>query len=91
MVTWHSLPTTVMQNLVRWKVPIPPAESEGFLHSWQLTAHMLGIRDEYIPRSWGEADAQADQVLAPVLAPTPEGVRLADMLLDLGAAIDGGF
>ncbi|WP_018657442.1 oxygenase MpaB family protein [Actinomadura flavalba] len=91
MVTWHSLPTTVMQNLVKWKVPIPAAESDAFLHSWQLTAHLLGIRDEYIPVSWAEADAQAAQVLGPILAPTPEGVKLADMLLNLGATIDGGL
>jgi hypothetical protein len=91
MVTWHSLPTTVMQNLVKWKVPIPAAESEAFLHSWQVAAHMLGIRDEYIPKSWDEANAQAAQVLTPVLAPTPEGVKLADILLNLGSTIDGGL
>ncbi|ORM37884.1 twin-arginine translocation signal domain-containing protein, partial [Williamsia sp. 1135] len=38
MVTWHSLPTTVMRNLTKWKVPIAADESEGFLHSWQLAA-----------------------------------------------------
>ncbi|MDL4775286.1 oxygenase MpaB family protein [Actinomadura xylanilytica] len=86
MVTWHSLPTTVMRNLVEWKVPIPAAESEGFLHSWQVAAHMLGIEDEYIPKSWDEAGAQADQVLTPVLGPTPEGGKLADILLNLGSA-----
>jgi hypothetical protein len=91
MVTWHSLPTTVMQNLVKWKVPIPAAESTAFLHSWQLSAHMLGIRDEYIPNSWDEANAQAKQVLTPILAPTPEGIKLADMLLNLGAVVDGGI
>ncbi|MGI5171516.1 oxygenase MpaB family protein [Spirillospora sp. CA-253888] len=91
MVTWHSLPTTVMQNLNKWKVPIPAAESEAFLHSWQLAAHMLGIRDEYIPKSWAEANSQAEQVLTPVLAPTPEGVKLADMLLNLGSFLDGGL
>ncbi|KAB2352359.1 oxygenase MpaB family protein [Actinomadura rudentiformis] len=91
MVTWHSLPTTVMQNLVKWKVPIPAAESVAFLHSWQVAAHMLGIKDEYIPKSWGEANSQAEQVLTPVLAPTPEGIKLADMLLNLGSAIDGGL
>ncbi|WP_308207837.1 oxygenase MpaB family protein [Actinomadura madurae] len=73
MVTWHSLPTTVMQNLVKWKVPIPAAESAAFLHSWQVTAHMLGILDEYIPASWDEADSQAEQVLDPILAPHPRG------------------
>ncbi|MEV4071961.1 oxygenase MpaB family protein [Nonomuraea fuscirosea] len=91
MVTWHSLPTTVMQKLTAWRVPIPAAESEAFLHSWQLAAHMLGIKDEYIPASWSEADAQAEQVLDPVLAPTPEGIKLADILLGLGTPVDAGI
>ena len=91
MVTWHSLPTTVMQKLVAWKVPIPAAESEAFLHSWQVCAHMLGVKDEYIPSSWSEANAQAAQVLTPVLAPTTEGIQLADILLNLGSTIDAGI
>lgn len=91
MVTWHSLATTVMQKLREWQIPIAAAESQGFLHTWQLTARMLGIREEYIPASWAEADEQAAQVLAPVLGPTPEGVALADILLDLGQQIDGGI
>ncbi|TDB92661.1 DUF2236 domain-containing protein [Actinomadura sp. 7K534] len=90
MVTWHSLPTTVMQNLVKWKVPIPAADSEAFLHSWQVCAHMLGIKDEYIPNSWSEANSQAKQVLDPILAPTPEGIKLADMLLNLATIVPGG-
>ncbi|MGN2638344.1 oxygenase MpaB family protein [Nocardia takedensis] len=88
MVTWHSLPTTVMKHLTAWKVPIPPAESEAFLHSWQLAAHMLGIRDEYIPNSWDQANTQAVEVLDPVIAATPEGIQLADMLLSLGMNLD---
>ncbi|MEV0135307.1 oxygenase MpaB family protein [Dactylosporangium sp. NPDC050688] len=91
MVTWHSLPTTVMQKLKAWKVPIPAAESAAFLHSWQLGAYLLGIKEEYIPASWAEADSQAAQVLTPVLAPTREGINLADILLNLGAGIDGGL
>jgi hypothetical protein len=91
MVTWHSLPTTVMQKLVAWKVPIPTVESEAFLHSWQVCAHMLGVRDEYIPASWSEANSQAAQVLTPILAPTPEGKNLADILLSLGTPIDAGI
>lgn len=91
MVTWHSLPTTVMQNLQQWKVPIDATESAGFLHSWQLTAHMLGILDEYIPASWDEADSQAAQVLTPILAATPEGIKLADILVNLASFIDGSL
>lgn len=88
MVTWHSLPTTVMKHLTGWGVPIPANESEAFLHSWQVAAHMLGVRDEYIPNSWPEANSQAAQVLDPVIAATPEGANLADRLLGLGGNID---
>jgi hypothetical protein len=91
MVTWHSLPTTVMQKLNAWEVPISAAHSEGFLHSWQVGAHMLGIKDEYIPATWDEANSQAEQVLNPILAPTREGNNLADILLNLGSGIDGGI
>lgn len=91
MVTWHSLPTTVMQNLTKWKIPIPANESIAFLHSWQVCAHMLGIKDEYIPNSWDEANSQAAQVLTPIIAPTPEGLKLADILLNLAGFIDGSI
>ncbi len=89
MVTWHSLATTVMQKLLEWQVPIAEQDSVAYLHSWQVTAHMLGVRDEYIPASWREAGSQAEQVLTPILAPTPEGKNLADILLGLGAELDG--
>ncbi|MFC8046693.1 oxygenase MpaB family protein [Nocardia sp. NPDC057353] len=88
MVTWHSLPTTVMRHLTAWGVPIPVHESDAFLHSWQVCAHMLGIRDEYIPNSWDQANAQAAQTLDPVVAATPEGIKLADRLLHLGNNLD---
>ncbi|MFC6153951.1 oxygenase MpaB family protein [Nocardioides yefusunii] len=89
LVTWHSLPTLVMRMLNDWKVPIPAKESEGFLHSWQVSGYMLGLREEYIPKSWAAAEAQAKIVFDPILRPTPEGLKLADALLDLGKQIDG--
>lgn len=91
MVTWHSLATTVMRNLVEWEVPMADEETEGFLHTWQLGAHMLGVDDEFIPASWDAADEQAEQVLDPILAPTREGVDLADLLLGLGEEVDAGI
>jgi hypothetical protein len=83
MVTWHSLATFAMRQLTAWRLRIPRAESDAFLHLWQVSAHMLGVRDEYIPASWDEANAQSAQVLDPILAATPEGIALADILLDL--------
>jgi endo-cleaving rubber dioxygenase len=89
LVTWHSLPTYVMRKLTDWRVPVTPAESAAFLHLWQVNAHMLGIRDEYIPASWKAADAQSKQVLDPAMGPTPEGVKLADTLLDMASQAAG--
>jgi len=90
LITWHSLPTSVMKAMKSWGVKIPTADADAFLHSWQVAAHLLGVRDEYIPATWADADAQAPQILDPLLAPTPEGIKLADFLLDLAAEADGG-
>jgi hypothetical protein len=90
MITWHSLASFGWQKLAAWNVAIPQAEADGFLHSWQLTAHMLGIRDEYIPATWTDAISQSHQVLDPVLGATPEGIELADTLLGLASEVDGG-
>ncbi|MCQ8833936.1 oxygenase MpaB family protein [Streptomyces malaysiensis] len=91
MVTWHSLATFVMRKLKDWRVPVSSAESDGYLHVWQVTAHMLGVLDEYIPASWDEANAQSKQVLDPILASTPEGAELTDVLLDIVAELDAGL
>ncbi|QNP66585.1 oxygenase MpaB family protein [Streptomyces genisteinicus] len=91
MVTWHSLATFVMRKLKDWRVPVTTAESDGYLHVWQVTAHMLGVPDEYIPASWAEAEAQSRQVLDPVLDSTPEGIALTDVLLDIVAELDAGL
>ncbi len=90
LVTWHSLPTSVMRAMRSWGVRISSAEADAFLHSWQVAAHLLGVRDEYIPATWAAANAQAPQILDPVLAPTPEGIELARILVNLAAEVDGG-
>jgi hypothetical protein len=81
LVTWHTLPTFAMRKLLQWKVPIAVAASEAYLHVWQVTAHMLGIKDEYIPATWDAANAQSDEVMPPAMGPTREGVELTDILL----------
>lgn len=91
LVTWHSLPTSVMKAMRSWGVRISTSEADAFLHSWQIAAHLLGVRDEYIPATWADANAQAPQILDPVIGPTPEGIELADFLVNLAAETDGGL
>jgi len=91
MVTWHSLATFSSNKLAAWRVPVTSAESDAFLHSWQIAAHLLGVRDEYIPATWAASNAQARQVLDPILAPTKEGIELAHMLVNLASDFDQGI
>lgn len=81
LVTWHTLPTYAMRKMLEWNVPMPTADRDAYLHVWQVTAHMLGIRDEYVPANWAAAYAQSDQILPRNMGPTPEGVELTDILL----------
>jgi hypothetical protein len=91
LVTWHSLATTAMRHLNAWNVQMNPKEADGYLHIWQVTAHLLGVLDEYIPATWPDADSQAQQILDPILGPTPEGVQLARILLELVYQADAGL
>jgi hypothetical protein len=90
LVTFHSLGTFVHRKLLEWHVPMSAAEADAFLHMWQVAIHLLGVRDEFIPKTWAAADAQSAQVLTPILAPSLEGRELAEDLLGLTAQIDLG-
>ncbi|GAB1510884.1 oxygenase MpaB family protein [Actinophytocola sp. KF-1] len=90
LVTFHSLGTFVHKKLKEWRVPMTAADEEAFLHSWQVAIHLLGVRDEFIPKTWAAAYAQSEQVLTPILAPSYEGKELAEDLLGLTAQIDLG-
>jgi endo-cleaving rubber dioxygenase len=86
LITWHSLATFTMGKLTAWGVPITQAQSDGFLHLWQITGHMLGTLDTYIPATWADAYTQKAELLDPVLGHTPEGVNLAEILINLVCA-----
>ncbi|HWU09019.1 MAG TPA: oxygenase MpaB family protein [Streptomyces sp.] len=91
MVTWHSLATFVMRRMKEWGVRVSAADSEAYLHVWQVSAHMLGVSDEYIPNSWDAANAQSKQVLDPILAHSQEGEALTNVLLGIVAELDAGL
>ncbi|MFF5897303.1 oxygenase MpaB family protein [Streptomyces argenteolus] len=91
MVTWHSLATFVMRRMKEWGVRVSTADSDAYLHVWQVSAHMLGVADEYIPASWDAANAQSKQVLDPILAHSTEGEALTNVLLGIVAELDAGL
>jgi hypothetical protein len=90
MITWHSLATFIHRTLGNWGVQSTAAQNDGFLHVWQLTAHYLGVEHVYIPATWADAQYQSDLTLDAVIAPTPEGIELAEILLGLVSQYDVG-
>ncbi|MFI5560142.1 oxygenase MpaB family protein [Amycolatopsis japonica] len=90
LVTFHSLGTYVHRKLREWKVPMSAADEDAFLHMWQVAIHLLGVREEFIPKTWAAAEAQSAQVLTPILSPSFEGKELAEDLLGLTAQVDLG-
>ncbi|MEU3947898.1 oxygenase MpaB family protein [Streptomyces sp. NPDC029526] len=90
LVTFHSLGTYVHRKLLDWKIPYSAADQEAFLHHWQVAIALLGVPYEHIPRTWAAAEKQSAQVLTPILAPSREGIALAEELLGLTAQIDLG-
>ncbi|MFI7120487.1 oxygenase MpaB family protein [Amycolatopsis sp. NPDC049868] len=90
LVTFHSLGTYVHRKLREWKVPMSAADEDAFLHMWQVAIHLLGVREEFIPKTWAAAYAQSAQVLTPILSPSHEGKELAEDLLGLTAQVDLG-
>ncbi|MDI6097041.1 oxygenase MpaB family protein [Actinoplanes sp. NEAU-A12] len=90
LVTFHSLGTYVHGKLKSWGIRMSAAEEDAYLHQWQVALHLLGVRDDFIPASWAAARQQSAYVLTPIMAPTPEGIDLADILLGLTSEVDLG-
>ncbi|MEV6302883.1 oxygenase MpaB family protein [Actinoplanes sp. NPDC051861] len=90
LITFHSLGTYVHGKLKGWGIRMTAAEEDAYLHQWQVALHLLGVRDDFIPASWAAAKQQSAYALTPLLAPTPEGIDLAEILLGLTAQIDLG-
>lgn len=91
LVTFHSTGTFAHMKLKEWGFLKNKDDDRAFLHSWQVALSQLGVRDEYIPASWEDAEEQSRQVLTPILAPTPEGKKLAEELLNMPNSLTFGL
>jgi hypothetical protein len=95
LVTFHSVGTVAWKNMRKWGVRYWSADQAADLHAWQVALSLLGVQDQFIPQTWHDAEAQAEQMLWPRVAPTVEGNALAQMLLDavsgLGTELSVGF
>lgn len=93
--TFASVGTFAHKNLRAWGVPVSDSDDAAWLHSWQVALALLGVEEQFIPKSWADAETQAAQILTPELGPTQEGIWLAKTLLGYvekpAAGVDTGF
>jgi hypothetical protein len=93
--TFASVGTFAYSNLTKWGIPISASDAAAWMHSWQVALALLGVEEQFIPQTWADAQAQAAQILTPVIAPTSQGLYLAQTLLGYIetpiAGVDTGF
>ena len=42
-------------GLARWGCRLSADDCESFLHAWRLVGHLMGVRDDLLPRDWAAA------------------------------------
>ena len=93
--TFHSTATFAYSNLQKWGVPVSSSNATAWLHSWQVALALLGVQEQFIPQTWADCVEQSAQILTPDLAPTSQGLFLAQTLLGYIetplAGVDTGF
>jgi hypothetical protein len=67
-----------LKGMRRLGLPLSAAQEQSYLHAWNVTGHVMGIRDELMAHSMEEAAAMFKQVQALARArPAPQDARPA--------------
>lgn len=80
LLTFHYVFLRGMRKLA---IPLTASEEQAYLHAWNVVGHVLGIRDELMPRTMQEAQAMFDDLQALARARPAE----PDMRPPLGRAL----
>jgi hypothetical protein len=57
-------------------------EETGFIHVWAVVGHLMGVRDELLPRTPKTAENLFEAIKAQQKGPTPEGRALTRAVMD---------
>jgi len=85
----------VMRSLRRLGVPWRPADEEAYLHTWNVTGHVLGIRSELMAETMDEArvlyDAMRVRAAAIPASPDPRPMLSRALMQTMQASIPLGL
>jgi hypothetical protein len=84
-----------LRSLRRLGVPWRRADEEAYLHTWNVTGHILGIRSELMVRTMGEAkvayDAMQARARARPVSPDPRPALSRALMQTMEASIPLGW
>ncbi|MGE3628850.1 MAG: oxygenase MpaB family protein, partial [Sandaracinaceae bacterium] len=67
----------------RLGVALSPADADAWIHHWCVIGHVLGIREELLPKGLGEAQQLMDAIRQRQWTPSPQSRELARALVDM--------
>jgi hypothetical protein len=74
----------VLRGLKTLGIAVTPAEESGFLHAWNVVAHIMGVNEELLlsrPETMAEAEELYNIVWPPSIEETDEGKKMEEALL----------
>ena len=81
--TMLSFSYVVAEPLPRLGINVAEREADDFLHTWNVIAHMVGVRDELLVRDLSDAADLVAAIRRRNFAPSPEGAAMTAALLEL--------
>ncbi|APR80711.1 Hypothetical protein A7982_06058 [Minicystis rosea] len=93
--TLMSFSYVVLDGLAKLGVPASAEESDAYVHAWSVIGHLMGLRDELLPRDLAEAEALTRAIQRRQIAVSEEGRAFARALVEVmqevvpGEAFDG--
>jgi hypothetical protein len=75
--------TVVLDAFVRSGVEVAARDAEDFLHLWTVIGHVLGIREELLPRDLAEARQLQEAIFTRQQHPSAVGQELTQVLFGL--------
>lgn len=80
-VTMLSFSTVVINALEKAGIRLTDEEKEGYLHLWKVTAHILGIHPDMIPRDFKDSQEMYDTFAQMEFCRSDSGVELTGVLI----------
>lgn len=83
--SWVSL-----NGLKKLGIAVPDADQEAYLHCWRIVGHLLGIREEMLPKDIASGEALAMSIARRQFGPCTEGQEMTKALVGmLGTVVPG--